>query len=148
MTLTDVLDKDLIKIPLESSTKHAILEELVDILVTQRQVGNRDELLSAVIARETLGSTGLADGIAIPHAKTASIDSIALVVGITTEPVDFDAQDGKGSQFFFLVLAPEHEASAHIEILASIARATASPLFRRLLAAAKSADEVMALFFD
>lgn len=148
MTLTDVLDKDLIKIPLESSTKHAILEELVDILVAHRHVGNRDELLSAVIARETLGSTGLADGIAIPHAKTASIDSIALVVGITTEPVDFDAQDGKGSQFFFLVLAPEHEASAHIEILASIARATASPLLRRMLAGAKSVDEVLGLFFD
>ena len=148
MTLTDVLEKDLMKIPLEAETKHAVLEELVDLLVDKRPGSNREELLCAVIARETLGSTGLADGIAIPHAKTSSIDSIALVLGITREPIDFDAQDGKGSQFFFLVLAPEHEASAHIEVLASIARATASPALRRLLGAARSSEEVLRLFLD
>lgn len=148
MTLTDVLDRDLMKIPLEAQTKSAVLEELIDVLVKNRHVRSREELLSAVIARETLGSTGLADGIAIPHAKTSAIDSVAVVLGITAQPIDFDAQDGKGSQFFFLVLAPEREASAHIEVLASIARATASAAMRRLLAAARSADEVMQLFLD
>jgi mannitol/fructose-specific phosphotransferase system IIA component (Ntr-type) len=69
-------------------------------------------------------------------------------VGITPEPIDFDAQDGKGSQFFFLVVAPEHEASAHIEVLASIARATTSAAFKRLLGASQSAEEVMSLFLD
>lgn len=148
MTLTDVLDRDLMKIPLLSTTKHALIEELVDVLVQKRHVRNREELLSAVLSREALGSTGLADGIAIPHAKTTAVDSVSVVMGITREPIDFDAQDGKGSQFFFLVLAPEHEASAHIEVLASIARATASPALRRLLAASHSADEVMRLFLD
>jgi mannitol/fructose-specific phosphotransferase system IIA component (Ntr-type) len=131
MTLTDVLDKNLIKVPLESDTKHAVLEELVDVLAKSREGTDREELLSAVIARETLGSTGLAEGIAIPHAKTSSIDAITVVLGITRKPIEFNSQDGKGSQFFFLVLAPEHEASAHIEVLASIARATASPIVRR-----------------
>jgi mannitol/fructose-specific phosphotransferase system IIA component (Ntr-type) len=148
MTLTDVLDRDLMKIPLLSTTKHALIEELVDVLVQKRHVRNREELLSAVLSREALGSTGLADGIAIPHAKTTAVDTVSVVMGITREPIDFDAQDGKGSQFFFLVLAPEHEASAHIEVLASIARATASPALRRLLAASHSADEVMRLFLD
>ncbi|MEA5032452.1 MAG: PTS sugar transporter subunit IIA [Sphaerochaeta sp.] len=148
MTLTDVLDRDLMKIPLQSTTKHALIEELVDVLVHTRHVKNREELLSAVLSREALGSTGLADGIAIPHAKTTAVDTVSVVMGITREPIDFDAQDGKGSQFFFLVLAPEHEASAHIEVLASIARATASPALRRLLAASHSADEVMRLFLD
>ncbi|HCG64913.1 MAG TPA: PTS fructose transporter subunit IIC [Sphaerochaeta sp.] len=148
MTLTDILDRDLMKIPLQSTTKHALIEELVDVLVQNRHVRNREELLSAVLSREALGSTGLADGIAIPHAKTTAVDTVSVVMGITREPIDFDAQDGKGSQFFFLVLAPEHEASAHIEVLASIARATASPALRRLLAASHSADEVMRLFLD
>ncbi|MGE0075378.1 MAG: PTS sugar transporter subunit IIA [Sphaerochaetaceae bacterium] len=148
MTLTDILDRDLMKIPLQSTTKHALIEELVDVLVQNRHLRNREELLSAVLSREALGSTGLADGIAIPHAKTTAVDTVSVVMGITREPIDFDAQDGKGSQFFFLVLAPEHEASAHIEVLASIARATASPALRRLLAASHSADEVMRLLLD
>ncbi|MFA5570101.1 MAG: PTS sugar transporter subunit IIA [Sphaerochaetaceae bacterium] len=148
MTLKDVLDRDLIKIPLESTTKHDVLEELIDVLVQHKQVNNREELLSAIIARETLGSTGLVDGIAIPHAKTKAINSIKLVLGITKQPIDFDAQDGKGSQFFFLVLAPEKEASAYVEVLASIARATHSAAMRRLLAAARNADDVFDLFFD
>lgn len=145
MTIADVLDKDLIKVPLESTTKDAILEELVDILIAKRDSLDKKELLSAVLAREALGSTGLVDGIAIPHAKTAAIDSIALVLGITKEPIDFDSQDNKGSQFFFLVLAPEQESSAYIELLASIARATSSSYLRRLLALAKTADDVLEL---
>lgn len=148
MTLTDVLNRDLMKIPLQSETKNAVIEELVDVLVSQRKLTNREEILSAVLSREALGSTGLADGIAIPHAKTTAVDTVSVVVGITATPIDFDAQDGKGSQFFFLVIAPEHEASAHIEVLASIARATASPAFRRLLGASHNADEVMSLFLD
>ena len=126
----------------------AIIEELVDTLVNKTGKNRRDEILNAVLAREALGSTGLADAIAIPHAKTSAVDKVSVVVGISREPVDFAAQDGKPSQFFFLVTAPEHEASAHIEVLASIARATSSPVFRRLLQGARSADEVMELFFD
>ncbi|WP_422481877.1 PTS sugar transporter subunit IIA [Pleomorphochaeta sp. DL1XJH-081] len=148
MTLTDVLEKDLIKIPLHAESKNAVIEELVDVLVEKRNLPNREEILSAVLSREALGSTGLADGIAIPHAKTTAIESVSVVVGITPEPIDFDAQDGKGSQFFFLVVAPEHEASAHIEVLASIARATTSAAFKRLLGASQSAEEVMSLFLD
>lgn len=148
MTLTDVLEKDLIKIPLRSETKNAVIEELVDILVEKKKLSNREEILSAVLSREALGSTGLADGIAIPHAKTTAVDSVSVVVGIAAKPIEFDAQDGKGSQFFFLVVAPEHEASAHIEVLASIARATASPAFKRLLGASHNAEEVMGLFLD
>ena len=148
MTLMDVLNRDLIKIPLQAETKNTIIEELVDVLVSEKSLSNREEILSAILAREALGSTGLADGIAIPHAKTTAIEQVAVVVGIAPKPIDFDAQDGKGSQFFFLVVAPKHEASAHIEILASIARATASSAFRRLLGASRTPEEVMSLFLD
>ncbi|MDD3366102.1 MAG: PTS sugar transporter subunit IIA [Sphaerochaetaceae bacterium] len=148
MTLTDVLEKDLVKVPLQATTKSAIIEELVDILVRSRHKYNRDDILAAVLAREALGSTGLSDGVAVPHAKTSAVDAIEVVMGITPTPIDFDAQDGKGSQFFFLVLAPEKESGAYIEVLVSIARATVSPVMRRLLASARSADEVLRLFID
>ncbi len=148
MTLTDVLEKDLVKVPLQATTKNEIIEELVDVLVKARRLHNREEILAAVLAREALGSTGLADGVAVPHAKTAAVTSVSVVMGITPKPIDFDAQDGKGSQFFFLVLAPEKESSAYIEVLVSIARATSSPVMRRLLASARSSDDVMRFFMD
>ncbi len=148
MTFTDVLEKDLIKVPLEHTTKTAIIEELVDLLAKKMVKVQRSDILQAVLDREALGSTGLADSIAIPHAKTSAVDKVCVAVGISRSPVDFDAQDGKPSQFFFLVIAPDKEASTHIEVLASIARATASPAFRRLLQGARTADEVMRLFLD
>ena len=148
MTLMDVLDKDLIRVPLEHSTKTGIIEELVDVLASKQNPARRSEILAAVLDRERLGSTGLADGIAIPHAKTSAVTKVSVAVGISRIPIDFQAQDGKPSQFFFLVLAPEEESAAYIEVLASIARSTASPVFRRLLAGARSADEVVRLFLD
>jgi len=70
------------------------------------------------------------------------------VMGITPEPIDFKAQDGKGSQLFFLVLAPEKESSAYIELLASIARATSSAVVRRMMIKAHTPDEVLQLLLD
>jgi mannitol/fructose-specific phosphotransferase system IIA component (Ntr-type) len=148
MTLMDVLDKDLIKVPLEHTSKNGIIEEMVDLLASKKKLVKRDEILRAVLAREALGSTGLADSIAIPHAKTPAVDRLSLVVGISRVPVDFQAQDGKPSQLFFLVIAPEKESQAHIEVLASIARTTASSVFKRLLQSARTADEVMRLFLE
>ena len=148
MTLMDVLDKNLIQVPLKHSTKDEIIAELVDLLVAHRPALDRDGILKAVIDRERMGSTGLADGIAIPHAKTAAIDRVSVAIGISKVPVDFRAQDGKPSLFFFFVLASDIVSGAYIEILASSARATASPVFRRLLSSARSADEVVRLFLD
>ncbi len=148
MTLTDALEREYIKVPLQARAKNEIIEELVEVLIKNRPAYNQEEILAAVLAREALGSTGLADGVAIPHAKTAAVDKIALVMGITPEPIDFKAQDGKGSQLFFLVLAPERESSAYIELLASIARATSSPVMRRLMLKALTPEEVLNLLLD
>jgi fructose-specific phosphotransferase system IIA component len=148
MTLTDILSKDLIKVPLLGETKNAVIEELVTTLTQHRELSNKEEILQAVFEREELGSTGLADGIAIPHAKTKAVDRVYLVVGVSENPIDFDALDGEKCSYFFLVLAPLNESSAHIEILSSIARTTASASFKRLLKASKNADEVYSLFFD
>ena len=148
MTLTDVIQKDLIKVPLIGTTKHAIIEELVTTLTQTVKLDNKDEILQAVLEREELGSTGLADGIAIPHAKTKAVDHLYLVIGVSENPVEFEALDGEPCSYFFLVLAPLNESSAHIEILSSIARTTASASFKRLLKASKNADEVYSLFFD
>ncbi len=148
MNLGDVLHKDLVKVPLNGTTKREIIEELVDLLVTRRQLTNGEEILEAVLKREELGSTGLVDGIAIPHAKTDAVSEIYLVAGVSASPVPFEALDGEDSSFFFLVLAPSDYASAHIEILSAIARTTGSASFKRILRGVKSPEELYELFID
>ncbi|MFA6891209.1 MAG: PTS sugar transporter subunit IIA [Sphaerochaetaceae bacterium] len=150
MNIADVIEKDLIKVPLESTDKLGIITELVDVLAKAKNYSaeQRKTVLDAVLKREELGSTGIGKGICIPHAKTNSVKAIRLVIGISRVSVDFGSPDGEKSRMFFLVLAPEDAASAHVELLASIARTCSSPLFRRLLEQAKQADEVYRLFMD
>ena len=148
MTLGDVLEINYIKIPMSGKSKKELIEELVTILFTSGHIKDYQTALHAVLSRESLGSTGLEDGIAIPHAKTSAVDKVLVALGICKQPIDFNSQDGKPTQCIFLVLAPESESNAHIEVLSSIARATSSQIFRRLLVQANTAQEVIELFID
>ncbi|MDY0289398.1 MAG: PTS sugar transporter subunit IIA [Sphaerochaeta sp.] len=148
MILLDVLDKDLVKVPLTASDKQGIITELVEVLAKAKGYSSQqfDDMLEAVLNRESLGSTGIGNGIAIPHAKTNVVKQVSMVVGISRFPVEFDSPDGQKSRIFFLVLAPSSAASAHVELLASIARTCTSNVFRRMLEGAKDKDEVIRLF--
>jgi mannitol/fructose-specific phosphotransferase system IIA component (Ntr-type) len=150
MNLLDVLDKDLVKVPLTGSDKLGIIRELVDVVSKAKGYSpqQHDEILNAVLARESLGSTGIGNGIAIPHAKTNAVDHVSMVVGISRLPVDFNSPDDIKSRIFFMVLAPSSEASAHVELLASIARTCTSQIFRRMLEQSKDREEVVRLFME
>lgn len=150
MNVLDVLDKELVKVPLLSSDKKGIIVELVDTLVKAKGYSSAqgDQILDAVLARESLGSTGIGGGIAIPHAKIDVIEEVMMVLGISRESIDFDSPDGEKSRIFFLVLAPSKQASAHVELLASIARSCTSKIFRRLLEQARDSEEVIHLFME
>ncbi|NBK21597.1 MAG: PTS sugar transporter subunit IIA [Spirochaetia bacterium] len=150
MNLLDVLDKDLVKVPLTASDKQGIITELVEVVAKAKGYSNQqfEDILEAVLNRESLGSTGIGNGIAIPHAKTNVIKHVMMVVGVSRFPVEFDSPDGQKSRLFFMVLAPSSEASAHVELLASIARTCTSNVFRRMLEQAKDRDEVVRLFLE
>lgn len=150
MNLLDVLDKDLVKVPLTASDKQGIITELVEVMAKAKGYSNQqfEDILDAVLNRESLGSTGIGNGIAIPHAKTDVIKHVTMVVGISRFPVDFASPDDQKSRIFFLVLAPSSEASAHVELLASIARTCTSNVFRRMLEQAKDKEEVIHLFME
>ncbi|AEV28570.1 phosphotransferase system mannitol/fructose-specifc IIA component (Ntr-type) [Sphaerochaeta pleomorpha str. Grapes] len=150
MNLLDVLDKDLVKVPLNAIDKLGIIGELVDVVTKAKGYSSQqhDDILNAVLSRESLGSTGIGNGIAIPHAKTDAVDHVSMVVGISRIPVDFSSPDEVKSKIFFLVLAPSKEASAHVELLASIARTCTSQIFRRMLEQSKNRDEVVRLFME
>ncbi len=148
MALADLLSKEVIRLPLGSFTKDAVIRELIQVLKDAGRVRDLESACQAVLAREALGSTGLESGVAVPHAKTAAVRDLTIAIGISPQGIDFQSQDGKPSQLFFLMLAPPDKSGPHIEALAEIARLTRSPAFCRALVTARSAEEVLKVFSE
>jgi mannitol/fructose-specific phosphotransferase system IIA component (Ntr-type) len=150
MNVLDVLNKDLVKVPLMHTDKQGIITELVEVLARAKGYSTQqfEQVLKAVLDRERLCSTAIGNGIAIPHAKTDVVDQVSLVIGISRFPVDFESLDEQKSKIFFLVVAPSSAASMHVELLASIARSCTSGVFRRMLEQAKDSEEVVRLFME
>lgn len=148
MLLTELLDRDRIKVPLAGRSKDAVLEELVGVLRDAGAVADAEGVLRAVRQREELLSTGIGSGVAIPHGKTGGIAGLAMAAGVTPEPVDFDALDGQPVRLFFLLVGPEEAAGAHVKALSRISRLVRREEVRRRLAAAASADEFLAVLAE
>ncbi len=148
MAFLEAIDKNLIVVPMTARNGKEAVEELVDLYADQNSLSSkeRDEIVSLVMERESLGSTAMENGIAIPHAKIDGLKKASVVIGISRLPIDFGGE--KPSSIFFLVLAPADNPAEHIQILSSIAKAASSSLFVRMLASSKTRDDVYQLFFD
>ncbi|WP_243546247.1 PTS sugar transporter subunit IIA [Pseudodesulfovibrio tunisiensis] len=140
MILGDYLDKKLIFPNLVSSTKSEVLKELVAPLGEAYSELDANEAVRVLLEREGLGSTGIGDGIAIPHGKLDDLDRILVLVGRSSEGVEFDALDHKPCHIFFLVLAPAQVAGMHLRILAHISRLLRDSSFRQEFMDAVDAD--------
>jgi len=146
MALIDLITPDVIKIPLESNTKTGVLRELAELLASANKIKEVEPVLDALTQRESLGSTGLEKGIAVPHSKTPKVETLTLAIGISPDGIDFDSIDGEPSTLFFCMVAPPDQSGPHIEALAEIARLTQSDSFCRLLKEAQGPEEVVELF--
>ncbi len=142
MKLTDILQQDQIIPELKSRAKRAVMEELCQCLINGRPELDLKSLMEVLIERERLGSTGIGDGIAIPHGKLASLDHLLLAFGRSLDGVDFDSLDGKPAHLFFLVVAPEDSAGIHLKALARISRLLKSNVVRTELMEARDAQEI------
>jgi len=145
MALIDMIVEKVIKTPLVSKDKPDVLRELVQILKDAGEIDDFDTALKAVQEREDKLSTGLEKGIAVPHAKTDSVSSLKLAIGIAPEGIDFDAMDRESSKLFFLLLAPPGQAGPHVEALSEIAKLANSTSFCKALIRAENAQEVVDL---
>jgi len=148
MALLDLINTDVVKVPLEARTKNAVIRELVETLRDAGKIADVEPVYDAVIARENMGSTGLENGIAVPHAKTRAVRKLTMALGISPQGVEFQAMDGKPSKLFFLLLAPPDQSGPHIQALAEIARITKSQSFCNSIVEAPSAEAVVALFSE
>lgn len=146
MAIINLITENIIKIPLESTTKPEAIRELVEVLKKAGKIEDTESVFNAVLTRENMGSTGLEKGIAVPHAKTNRVSSLVLAIGVAPKGIDFDSLDGEPSNLFFLLLAPPSQSGPHIEALSEIARLTRSESFCRILINAKSPKEIVDAF--
>ena len=142
MRLEDYLQPDFVIGELASESKSEVLAELVAPITAHWPGFDAKRAHQVLLDRENLGTTGIGDGVAIPHGKMESLERIVIVVGRSLAGVNFDALDFKPCRIFFLVLAPEHVAGLHLRILAHISRLLSDETFRRAFLAAET-DEAL-----
>ncbi len=145
MKITDFLSKEGIKVGLEATEKEDALKELVEVLAQVKDIGDQKSIVRALIDRENLGSTGIGQGIAIPHGKTDRVDGLVAVLGISQKGVNFEALDGELVYIFFLLVAPKETAGPHLKALAQISRLLRDSYFCELLKRCKTPAEVFDL---
>jgi PTS system nitrogen regulatory IIA component len=142
MKLLDFLQKERIIPRLRASDKESVLAELTESLVGTQKIKNSREAVHVLLEREKLGSTGIGEGIAIPHGKLKELQEVVAVFGRSAEGVDFDSMDGAPAQLFFLLMAPENSASTHLKALARISRLLKDRAFREELLDANSQEDL------
>ncbi|MCK4294221.1 MAG: PTS sugar transporter subunit IIA [Planctomycetes bacterium] len=145
MILTQILQPDCVKVPVESNTKEAVITELVDLLDAKGLLSKRDVALEAVLTRERTRSTGTGAGIAIPHGKCNAVRQLVMAIGIAREPIEFESIDGEPVTILILLVSPADKTGPHIQALAQISRLMLDDEFKQKLENAASADEVYKL---
>jgi len=140
--ILDFLQKDTILYDLKAADKKGVLEELV-APVAQIAGLNSDELTRVLLDRERLGSTGIGEGVGIPHGKLKSLEKLVLGFGLSRKGIDFESIDSRPTYIFFLLVTPENSTSLHLKLLARISKILKNDLFREHLLNAKSTDEII-----
>jgi nitrogen PTS system EIIA component len=148
MKITEVLKKEFILEQLISRTKRDVLQELADVILNEQADYHPEETVNILLEREKLGSTGIGDGIAIPHGKLNIIDTLAISFGRSREGIDFNAMDGRPVHLFFLLLAPENAAGKHLKMLAKLSRMLKDATFRKNLLEAASREDLYRIIID
>jgi PTS system nitrogen regulatory IIA component len=146
--LSELLAPERVVVPLRGATKDEVIRELVAAALPHGEAEQRDLVVAALHAREALLSTGIGDGVAIPHAKTPAVGGLLLVAGTSARPVDYDALDGRPADLFFLLLGPESAATEHVKALGRISRVLRRPGLREQLRAAPDAAAFLRVIAD
>lgn len=141
--LKDVITLDCINIDLKGKTKMEIIDEMVDILYNNGKLNDREKYKQEILKRESQSSTGMEEGIAIPHGKTNAVKIPTVAIGISKQGVDYESLDGKPSHLFFMIAAPENSNDSHIELLSKITTMLLEDDIREALLNVKSKEEVL-----
>jgi PTS system nitrogen regulatory IIA component len=146
--IMDILVKDAVVLSLTAKDKNGILEEMSRSLAAAEASVHADELLSVLVDREELQSTGIGEGVAIPHGKMAGLDRLMATFARSDDGVDFASIDGQPTQLYFMLVVPEHSGGQHLKALARISRFFRDPSFRGKLMDAISTEAIFRAIED
>jgi PTS system nitrogen regulatory IIA component len=141
MKLSQLLQKESIVADLSSTTKHGIIRELALAVAPVAGI-EAEEIAAVLMERESLGSTGIGGGIAIPHGKLSAVKEIILGFGRSRTGVTYDSLDGKPVHIFFLLLTPENSTGGHLKVLAQISKLLKMDHFKQELINAETIDDI------
>lgn len=147
-TIRDLLQDNLIIEELEAVDKTGVLREFARRLKAMNRVDSEEELLRVLLEREALGSTGIGDGVAIPHGKLPMGSEMIVAFGRSSKGVDFQAMDAKPVHLFFLLVTPEDKPGDHLKALARISRILKNPVLRESLRTSPHRQEIQRLIFQ
>ena len=142
MRLTEILKPQNIKVPLSAGTKAEAIGELVSVLAENGELTDAKKVLDAVLEREGTRTTGIGNGLAIPHGKCNGTDHLVMAIGRPLTPVDFQAIDGRPVNLIWLLASPPDKTGPHIHALARISRLMTIDKFRHALAEAKTSQDI------
>jgi fructose-specific phosphotransferase system IIA component len=148
MVLTQILEPQCVKVPLQGTDKESAITELVDLLDAGKLLTDKNEVLQAVLSRESTRSTGIGSGIAIPHGKCKGVKDLVMAIGISRQGIDFQGIDGKPVYIIVLLVSPIDRTGPHIQALARISRLMLDEDFKNKLQNAKSSQELYDLIND
>ena len=143
MNLKTVLTKETISLHLKGTNKEEIINELLDLLTAAKKIDNREAAFAAIMDREQKMSTGMKHGIAIPHGKSSSIRDLVACIGVSDNPVEFDALDHQPCRIFIMTLSPVEKTGPHLQFLAEISLLFKNGEKRKEILNAASPEEVL-----
>ena len=147
MRLSELLRREAVMLEVKDLDKWQVIERLTDLLVSSGRLdgGKRQNVLDALLARERSMSTGMENGIAIPHCSMEEIEDTLVTLGVSREGIDFESIDGRPTHLILLLVTPKNKTKVHIRTLAEIAKLLNDARFRDNLVAAGTSDEVIEL---
>ena len=143
MKIMDFLSSDAITVELKATDKKSAIVELVEILKTTKKVKKTDGIIEVVLEREKLGSTGIGQGVAIPHGKTDVLQEQVGALGVSRKGIEFNSLDGEPVHIIFLLVGPVEVAGQHLKALSRISRLFKDKFLRQAIRDAKTKEEII-----
>ncbi len=146
LTVNEILDPQCVIVPLHAATKREAIDQLVDSMAAAGRISDAEAVKKAVWDREQQRSTGIGEGLAIPHGKTTAAPRLTLAVGRLAQPIDYDSIDRKPVKLVVLLVSPPEKTSEHIQALGRISRLMTSAEFRERVYSAQDPEQLVELF--
>jgi fructose-specific phosphotransferase system IIA component len=146
MKITDILNESVVRTNLPGETKDEIINAMIDLAGTQKQVADMERMRTAILDREKIMSTGVGSGFAIPHGKTDAVTDIVAAFAVTAQPIDYQSLDDQPVRLVFLLVGRDNMVGPHIKLLSRISRLMNKEDFRKRLLEAETPKDILEIF--